>query len=1036
MKFTDIFIRRPVLATVVSLLILLLGLRSLVELNVREYPKTQNAVITVSTIYTGADAELVKGFITTPLEQQIAAAEGIDYLESSSLQGLSTIQAHLRLNYDPEDALTDISAKVNAVRNELPAESEDPTLNITVGQRTASMYMSFFSGELAPNQITDYLIRVVQPKLSTVPGVQSAEIIGAKTFAMRVWLQPDRMAALGITPADVRRVLAANNALAAVGQTKGPLVSINLDADTELHTAEQFQRLVVRREAGATIRLGDIADVVLGAESYESSAKVDGRTATFIGVSVLPAANVLTVIGDVRALFDAQIVPQLPPGLEAKINYDATEYINDSIREVVRTLVEAVAIVIVVIYLFLGSVRTVIVPAVAVPLSLVGAGFIMLALGYSINLLTLLAMVLAIGMVVDDAIIVVENISRHIEEGQKPMDAALQGARELATPIIAMTITLLAVYTPIGFLGGITGALFSEFAFSLAGAVLISGVIALTLSPMMCSRLLKPHEGEKTGFAGFLDRRFGELRDGYRSVLHRSLDFRWITAVLGAAVLVSCYFLYGAAKQELAPTEDRGILIMQATGAPTASIDQMELFTREMTDIVMGFPETETMFLFTGGGRRDTTTNNAFAGMILKPYGQRERTQEVIKPVLQGRLGGIAGLDTVAFSLPSLPGTGGGLPVQFVVGSTEPPLAVNGISDELLARARDSGLFAFIDSDLKFDRPRVTVEIDRDKAADLGLDMRQVAAELASMLSGAYVNRFSLQGRSYKVIPQVERSERINPAQLRNYYVRAESGELVPLATFVRLTTDVQPQQLRRFQQLNAATLSGVPAPGVTLGQALGFLQQTAAETFPLGYSADYAGQSRQFVQEGTALVLTFFFAVLIIYLVLAAQFESFRDPVIMLISVPMSVFGALIFLALGYTTINIYTQVGLVTLIGLIAKHGILIVEFANQLQIRDGKSKREAVEEASALRLRPILMTTVSMMVAVVPLLIATGAGAEARFAIGLVIFAGMGIGTAFTLFVVPAMYLFIGKDHRSAQGKEQRAGADGSAQAQPAG
>ena len=1015
MKFTDLFIRRPVLATVVSLVILLVGLRSYFALNVREYPRTQDAVVTVTTVYTGADANLVRGFITTPLEQSIASADGIDYLDSVSVAGRSTISAHLRLNYNPEAALTAITSNVNAIRSQLPAAAEDPVIKIEVGRTTASMYMSFYSNTLKPNQITDYLIRVVQPKLSAVPGVESARLIGDKTFAMRIWLDPERMAALDVTADEVRDVLARNNFLAAVGSTKGPSVTIDLTADTNVQSVEEFRKLVIRRRDNATIRLGDVATVELGAENYQSAAKIGGRTAVFIGVSVLPSANVLSVIDKVRAIYNAEIKPQLPRGLESQINYDATNYVNDSINDVVRTLVEALLIVIAVIFLFLGSARAVVIPAVAVPLSLIGAGFLMLALGYSINLLTLLAMVLAIGMVVDDAIIVVENISRHIENGETPKNAALHGARELAGPVVAMTITLLAVYAPIGFVSGVIGTLFSEFAFTLAGAVLISGIIALTLSPMMCSQLLKTEDFQKRGLVHFLDRNFDRLRGAYLGALHHVIEYRWAVVGIAAAVIAGCYFLYGAARHELAPTEDRGIVLMQATGAPDASIDQMQNYTDEITHIASSIPEVKTSFLFTGFSRHGNTANSAFAGLILKPYGQRHRTQDQVKAIVQGKVAGISGLNTVAFDLPSLPGSGGGLPIQFVVGSVDPPRAIDTVSNRLLKAARASGKFAFVDSDLKFDRPQTRVVIDRDKAADLGIDMRELGSDLAGMLSGAYVNRFSLQGRSYEVIPQVERSKRITSQQLEHYHVRTASGDLVPLSTLVSLKQTVEPQALHRFQQLNAATISGVPAPGVTLGEAISFLQKQAKSIFPQGYSADYSGPSRQYVKESAALALTFAFALIVIYLVLAAQFESFRDPLIMLVSVPMSVFGALIFVALGFTTINIYTQVGLVTLIGLIAKHGILIVEFANQLQIREGLDKREAVAQAAAIRLRPILMTTASIIVATVPLLIATGAGAASRFAIGLVIFTGMAIGTAFTLFVVPVIYTFLGKTHR---------------------
>ncbi|MDN5870183.1 MAG: efflux RND transporter permease subunit [Nitrococcus sp.] len=1026
MKFTDIFIQRPVLAMVISLLILLAGLRALGLLPVRQYPRSDVAVITVSTVYVGADAELVKGFITTPLESEIASANGIDYLESTSVQGLSSISAHLELNYDPNVALTEITSKVNKVRSELPQAAEDPTIDVRVGQSTASMYLSFASETLDSNQITDYLLRVVQPQLATVAGVQQAEILGGRRFSMRIWLDPERMAALHVTPLEVREALMANNALAAVGKTKGQMISITLTASTDLHTVDQFEDLVVREDDATIIRLGDISNIFLGAENYDTSVVFSDTPATFIGITVLPTANPLTVIQDVREILP-RIESQLPSGLELAVPYDATRYIEDAISEVRATLVEALAIVTVVIFLFLGSIRSVIIPVVAMPLSLIGAALIMLILGYSINLLTLLALVLAIGLVVDDAIIVVENIHRHIEGGMRPHAAAIRGARELAVPVIAMTITLVAVYAPIGFTGGLTGSLFSEFAFTLAGAVVISGVVALTLSPMMCSRLLSQEAGNNR-FARWLDRRFEALKGGYQRRLHSSLNYRPVTYLFALAVLASCYFLYTGAQAELAPTEDQGIIIVSSKAAPTASLNQLELWTRELTNHYQTFEAMAHYFLLNGVGPGGTavTSNTAISGMVLKPWGEREQTAMELQPRVQQAISKVAGLDSVAFVPPPLPGAGGGLPVQFVIGATDEPRRIYEIARELQLRADRSGRFLFTDLDLEYNRPQVEIHIDRNMAAALGLNMRELAADLGTMLGGGYVNRFSIAGRAYKVIPQVARAFRLNPDQLEHYQVRTESGAMVPLSTLVTLETTVVPQQLKRFQQLNAATLSAVPAPGVTLGEALAFLEREAAEIFPLGYSMDYAGQSRQFVQEGSTLVLTFFLAILVIYLVLAAQFESFRDPLIMLISVPMSISGALIFLTLGFSTINIYTQVGLITLIGVISKHGILMVEFANQLQIREGLDKREAIEQASAIRLRPILMTTAALVLAVVPLIIATGPGSQARFSIGLVVATGMTIGTLFTLFVVPAIYMLLAKDHA----REQKAGA-----AQPA-
>jgi multidrug efflux pump len=1013
MAFTDIFIRRPVLAIVVSLLILLAGLRSVQLLTVGQYPKSESAVVNITTTYTGADAELVRGFVTTPLEREIASADGIDYIESSSIPGVSSITAHLELNYPPYDALTQITAKVNRVRADLPADSEDPVLELAIGEAASAMYLSFNSKTRPANKITDYLVRVVQPKLESVAGVRSAAILGGRNFAMRIWLDPARMYALGITPVDVRRALVANNYQAAVGKTKGEAISVNLNAATDLHSEEEFREMVITERDGTIVRLRDVATVVLGAENYDTSVAFNGEYATFFGIDTLPNANALTVIQEIRDLFP-DILAQLPDDIEGSISYDRALYIEDAIREVIKTLVEAAIIVMVVIFLFLGSIRSVAIPIVAIPLSLVGAAALMMVLGYSINLLTLLALVLSIGLVVDDAIIVVENIQRHIEEGMAAMSAALLGARELAVPVIAMTITLFAVYAPIGFSGGLTGSLFREFAFTLAGAVIISGIVALTLSPMMCSRLLAGDRREG-GLARFLDRRFAVLRDGYQRVLHGTLDYVPVTMTFAVIVLVSIYFMFVTADKELAPMEDQGVALIMSTASANTSPDQLARYTEAMMESLAGMPETEQTFLFNGSiGNEASISNLALSGIVLKAWSERRRTLDAILPEVQRRADGIAGLQSVAFGMPPLPGAGGGLPVQFVIGSTEPTEAIYEVGQELIDAAWQSGLFAYVDIDMKYDRPETDIVIDRAKAANLGIDMERLGSELGLMLGGDYVNRFSIQGRAYKVIPQVERRYRQNAQQLEFFPVATRSGELISLGNLVSFETTVQPQELMRFQQLNSATLHAQPAAGVAIGTALDFLENKIAELAPRGFTVDYAGSSRQYIQEGSTLIATFFFAIVIIYLVLAAQFESFRDPLVMLISVPMSVAGALVFLTLGAATVNMYTQVGLITLIGLISKHGILIVEFANQLQQKEEYSKRDAIEQAAAIRLRPVLMTTAAMVLGVVPLLLATGAGAVSRYNLGLVIATGMSIGTLFTIFVVPAMYMVVAKDH----------------------
>ncbi|PTX96643.1 efflux RND transporter permease subunit [Opitutus sp. ER46] len=1010
MRFTDLFIRRPVLATVVNLFLLIIGGLAIKSMVVRQYPVTNNAVIKVTTTYPGASADLIRGFITTPLEREIASADGIDYLESVSAPNMSVITAKLRLNYDPNDALTQITSKVNRAKRELPKDAEDPVFDVSIGETTSAMYLSFSSDVLAQNQVSDYLIRVVQPKLATIEGVQKAEVMGARTFAMRIWLKPDRMAALGLSAAQVWSKLAAQNYISAVGNTKGTTVSVNLTAGTDLHRAEEFRQLVIRESNGQIVRLGDIADVVLGAESYDVEVGFKGEGATIIAISVLPTANAIDVIKRVRAVWP-EVVSQLPSGLHAAIVYDATEFINDSINEVAKTLLEAMLIVVLVIYGFLGSFRSVVIPIVAIPLSLVGVCALMLALGFSINLLTLLAMVLAIGLVVDDAIVVVENIHRHIEEGLSPFDAAIKGAHELVGPIIAMTITLAAVYAPIGLQSGVTGTLFREFAFTLAGSVIVSGFVALTLSPMLSSKLLR-HNPNPKGIEHFLDVAFEKLRSGYERLLDKVLNTRPAVYAVAALIFLAILPMYLLTQQELAPAEDRGFVIAMGQGAPNASLDQSLRYSRQFNQMVRQMPEVVTFFSVQGMDIASgmLRPSSGLTGIALKPRSQRALSATQLIPQILGRASTISGSNYAAFLPPSLPGAGSGLPVQFVVSSTSDPERIAAVTLDLLQRALGSGKFIYGDTDLRYDQPQANIRIDRDKAALLGIDMNQLSSDLGAMLGGGYVNRFSIQGRAYKVIPQVTRSARLTAEQLDNYYISSKGG-LVPLSAVAQIEASTQPRDLRRFQQLNAATISLLPRPGVSMGEALEWLNAEAKQVFPEGFTAEYKGESRQFVQEGSSLMATFALAVVVIFLVLAAQYESFRDPVIIMMAVPLSIAGAMVFLFLGVATLNIYTQVGLITLVGLITKHGILMVDFANNLQ-EQGHGVREAIEHAAGIRLRPILMTTAAMVLGVLPLLVAGGAGAEARFSMGLVIATGMSIGTLFTLFVVPSFYVLVSR------------------------
>lgn len=1008
MKFTDIFIHRPVLATVVSLLILLLGLRSLDLLEVRQFPLIKNTVITVTTTYPGASSELVKGFVTTPLQQAMSEANGIDFISSTSSQGRSTIEAQMRLNYDPNAAIAEIQAKVASKRGELPSEVEDPVIESTTGDRTALMYLAFFSDTVPRPQISDYVLRVIQPQLQALPGVAKARLFAAQ-FAMRIWLDPQRMAALGVTGEDVVNVLRNNNYQAGIGSTKDKYLTINLTTTTDVNAPENFRKLVVRSENGTLVRLQDIATAELGADDYDTTTWYKGIPSVFIGVEPAPGANPITVADAVNDLIP-KIAAQLPAGLQVKVPYDASQFIKSSIKEVYKTIIEAVLIVLVVIYLTLGSLRAAIIPAVAVPLSMIGAAFIMYLLGYSLNMLTLLSMVLAIGLVVDDAIIVVENVHRHIELGESRMHAALKGARELAIPIIAMTTTLLAVYAPIGFLGGLTGALFIEFAFTLTGAVLISGVIALTLSPMLSSRVLKEH-GKEGQFEQKVEKVFTWLSNSYGRVLHKTLNFVGVMAMLGVLILVSNYLMYMNSKNELAPDEDQGILFFSATGPRTATLEYLEAYGGQIQSIFETLPEYNDSFYILG-----RTPGQIFGGFKMKPEEQRERSQKEVQGPLFGMLGQVAGFRSFVFPRPSIPTPTRGAPLQFVVTTDRSYEELIEISDQLLGQAMASGNFLFLEKSIDMDRPTISIEIDRDRAGDLGVSMASIGRNLGTLLGGGYVNRFSMEGRSYKVIPLVSRDYRRDAEMLKDYYVRSASGDMVPLSTIVTMKQTVEPTDRTQFQQLNSLVIQGVTSPDVALGDALEYLTATAQQFLPKGYGYDYLGDSRQYAKESAALTVTMLMSLLVIYLVLAAQFESWRDPAIILVSVPLATAGALIFIMfdINALSLNIYTKVGLITLIGVVAKNGILIVEFANKLQISEGLSKRVAVEKAAAIRLRPIFMTSISLIVAMVPLLVATGAGAVSRFHIGLTVAAGLGIGTFFTLFILPAFYILLAKDH----------------------
>lgn len=1010
MAFTDPFIRRPVLASVISLLVVLLGFQAFNSLVIRQYPQMESALITVTTAYPGANAETIQGYITQPLQQSLASAEGVDYMTSVSQQNVSIISVYARIGADTDRLYTELLSQANSVKNQLPQNAEDPVLNKQAADSTALMYISFYSEQLSNPQITDYLSRVIQPKLATLPGMAEAEILGNQVFAMRLWLDPVKLAAYGLSAGDVNEAVRKYNFLAAAGEVKGQYVVTSINADTELKTPEAFAAIPLETQGDSRVLLGDVARVEMGAESYNAISSFDGIPSVYIGVKGTPSANPLDVISEVRAVMP-EIESQLPPGLKVTIAYDATRFIQASIDEVVKTLAEAVLIVIVVVFLFLGSLRSVLIPVVTIPLSMIGVMFFMQTMGYSINLLTLLAMVLAIGLVVDDAIVVVENIHRHIEQGKTPFQAAIDGAREIAMPVVTMTITLAAVYAPIGFLQGLTGALFQEFALTLAGAVLISGLVALTLSPMMCSRLLR-HEENPTGLAHRLDLIFDRLKLRYQRALHGTLNTRPVVLVFAVLVLGLIPVLLMFTENELAPEEDQGIIFMMASAPQTANLDYLNAYTDQFLEIFQAFPEYYSWFQINGFNG----VQSGIGGFLMTPWDERDRTQMEVLPEVQAQIDKIPGLQVFGFNLPSLPGTGEGLPFQFVINTASDYESLLQVTERIKEKAQASGKFAFLDVDLAFDKPEVVVDIDREKAAQMGVSMEDLGLTLATLLGESEINRFTIEGRSYKVIAQVEQAYRDNPGWLSNYYVKNGQGEMLPLSTLIKVSDRARPTQLSQFQQLNAATIQGFPI--VSMGEAIERLRAIAQEEAPQGFTYDYAGASRQYIQEGTALYTTFALALAIIFLVLAAQFESFRDPLVILVTVPLSICGALVPLFLGLSSMNIYTQVGLVTLIGLISKHGIMIVEFANQLRREQGLSRREAVEEAAAIRLRPVLMTTAATVFGMVPLILASGAGAVSRFDIGMVIATGMTVGTLFTLFVLPAVYTVIASpDHEAA-------------------
>lgn len=1019
MTFTDLFVRRPVLALVVSTLILLFGALALSQLPIRQYPLLENSTITISTDYPGASSELMQGFVTQPIAQAVSSVEGVDYLSSSSVQGRSVVTVRMALNRDSTQALTEVMAKVNQVRYKLPEQAYDPVIERSAGEATAVAYVGFSSKTLSTPALSEYLTRVVEPMFTTIDGVAKVEVFGGQKMAMRLWLDSDRLAGRGLTAADVADAVRRNNYQAAPGKVKGQYVVANVRVNTDLTSVEEFRNLVVRNDGNGLVRLKDVGTVELGAAATETSALMDGEPAVFLGVFPTPTGNPLVIVDGIRHLMPA-IDKMQPPGVKMALAFETARFIQASIDEVVHTLLEALAIVVAVIYLCLGSLRTVLIPVVTIPLSILGAAGLMLAFGFSVNLLTLLAMVLAIGLVVDDAIVVVENVHRHIEEGKTPLAAAMIGAREVAGPVIAMTLTLAAVYAPIGLMGGLTGALFREFALTLAGAVVVSGVVALTLSPVMSSLLLpaKQSEGRVARAAEWF---FGGLTRRYARALDFSLHHRWVTGALALLVMISLPLLYLMPQRELAPTEDQAIVLTAIKAPQHANLNYVERFAYKLDEVYNRMPETESRWIINGSDG----TASGIGGINLTLWQARQRSASAVQADLQREVNDVEGTSIFAFQLPALPGSTGGLPVQMVLRTPQDYPQLYRTLEEVKQNARNSGLFMVVDSDLDYNNPLAEVHIDRAKANSLGIRMSDIGESLAVLVGENYLNRFGMDGRAYDVIPQSLREQRLTPQALARQYVRTQDNTLVPLSTVVSVAVKVEPNKLTQFNQQNAATLQAIPAPGVSMGEAVAFLERQA-NALPAEFSHDWQGDSRQYTQEGSALAFAFLAALVIIYLVLAAQYESLKDPLIILITVPLSICGALLPLALGYATMNIYTQVGLVTLIGLISKHGILMVEFANELQMHQGLTRRAAILQAAQIRLRPVLMTTGAMVFGLIPLLFASGAGAASRFGLGLVIVSGMLVGTLFTLFVLPTVYTLLARDHAVASPRQRELAA----------
>ena len=1014
MKFTDIFIRRPVLAVSISLLIIILGLQAISKLAVREYPKMTTTVIQVSTVYPGADANLIQAFVTSKIEEAVAQADNVDYMSSSSSPSSSVITVKMKLNTDPNAALADVLAKVNSVRSELPSGIEDPTVTSSTGG-SGIMYISFRSTKLDASQVTDYIQRVVKPQFFTVEGVASVDIFGASEYALRIWLDPQKMAAQNLSATQVMSALSANNVQTAAGNDNGFYVVYKNKVDTTTKSVDELSKLIVYSNGDKLVRLRDIADIELNKSSDNARAVANGSDSVVLGINPTSSANPLTVAEKILPLYES-IKNNLPDAIQTDILYDRTVAINNSIEEVVKTIIEATIIVLVVITMFIGSFRAILIPVITIPISLIGVIMMLQTLDFSINLMTLLALILAIGLVVDDAIVVLENVDRHIKLGETPFRAAIIGTREIAVPVISMTIALIAVYSPMALMGGITGTLFKEFALTLAGAVFISGIVALTLSPMMTSKLLKGHD-KPSKLEERVNRTLTKINNAYTYVLGLVMANRKCMLVFAAAIFATLPVLFNSLSSELTPTEDKGAFLAIGSAPSNVNVDYVQAamapYQKMLTDT------DEVQFAMTISGV--PSTNQSLNVVTLKDWKDRSRSQAQVLAELNAKAKGIPEVSVSGFAFPEIETGEQGPPIGFVISTSQGYEDLANVAGKFLEAMQKSGKFVYSSLDLKFDTAQMHIKIDREKAGTYGITMKQISATLGSFLSAATVERVDIDGRAYKIISQVKREDRLSPQSWDNYYVSAANGTSVPLSSLVSMTLEPQPSSLPRFSQLNSAVISAVPMPGSSIGDAIQWLKDSSKELLPQGYNYDFKGEARQLVQEGNALAVTFVLAVVIIFLVLAIQFESIRDPMVIMISVPLAISGALLALnAFGFVgkagaTLNIYSQVGLITLVGLITKHGILMCEVAKEEQLNHGKNRIEAITEAAKVRLRPILMTTAAMIAGLVPLLYATGAGAVSRFSMGIVIVSGLAVGTLFTLFVLPVIYSYVASEHK---------------------